>query len=127
MIDITFNIGYRGSIGSGMLNKFPIYYRFESFKEFSDHIRNNAFEWSLWAHDNYVSKSHLCFYVNIWEEDLKSNDGEWWNWEFIIHAKNIREFQPLLKISREEMEEMKIQRSREDKLEKILNSEEEKS
>jgi hypothetical protein len=65
MIDITFNIGYRGSLGSGMLNKFPIYYRFESFKEFSDHIRNNAFEWSLWAHDNYVSKSHLCFYVNI--------------------------------------------------------------
>ena len=123
MIDITFNIGYRGPLGSGMLNNFPIYYQMKSFKEFSNHLRNNAFEWSLWAHDNHVSKSHLCFYVNIWEEDLKSNSGEWWNWEFIIHVKNIREFKPILNLTRDEVDEMRLQKEREKKLNEILNLE----
>jgi competence protein ComGF len=125
MVDITFNIGYESMASSGILNKFPIYYQLESFKELSESIRNQTFEWILWAHENYVSKSSLCFYVSIWEEDKLK--GDYWNWEFAIKAKNIREFQPFLQLSREEVEEMKIQRSREDKLEEILNSEEEKS
>ncbi len=122
MIDITFNIGYEGSLGSGLLNRFPIYYELESFKEFSDSVRKYAFEWSLWAHENHVSKSHLCFYVSIWEKDTKSNDDDYWHWQFTIKAKNIREFQPLLKLTRDEVDEMKIQKERENKLEELLNS-----
>ena len=97
----------------------------ENFKEFSDFIREHPFEWLLWAHENHVSKSHMCFYVTIWELD-KKNDDEYWSWNFTIHVNNIREYKPYLKISREEVDEMKIQRSRENKLEEILNSENEK-
>ena len=125
MIDITFNIGYEGPLGSGLLNIFPIYHELESFKEFSDSIRKYAFEWSLWAHENHVSKSYLCFYVNIWEKDTKSEDDEYWNWQFTIRAKNIREFQPLLKLTREVVDEMKIQKERENKLQELLNSDSE--
>lgn len=121
---ISFNIGYEGTLGSGILTKYPTYYQMEQFKEFSDFVRNNPFEWLLWAHENHVSKSHMCFYVTIWELD-KKNDDEYWSWNFTIHVKNIREYQPFLKLSREEIDEMKIQKSRENKLEEILNSKEE--
>jgi hypothetical protein len=122
MIDITFNIGYRGELGSGTLNIFPIYFPVESFKEFSNYIRNNAFEWSLFAHDENVPKSHLCFYVSIYEKDIKSNvDDDWWYWNFIIHVKNIREFKPILNLTRDEVDEMRLQREREEKLNEILN------
>lgn len=118
MIEICFNIGYEGFTGSGIFNKFPIFYQVDSFKEFSSFIRDQAFEWVLWAHDSYVSKSSLCFYLNIWE---KTDDDCYWNWEFTIRSKNIREFQPFIKLSREEIEEMKIQKAREDKLQELLN------
>lgn len=126
MIHISFNIGYEGVLGSGIFTKYPTYYQMDYFKDFSDSVRNNPFEWLLWAHENHVSKSHMCFYVTIWEQD-KNNTDEYWSWNFTIHVKNIREYLPYLKMSRDEVDEMKIQRSRENKLEEILNSEDEKS
>lgn len=124
MVHISLNIGYEGTLSSGILTKYPTYYQMDNFKEFSDFIRNNPFEWLLWAHDNYISKSYMCFYLTIWELD-KKNDDEYWSWNFTIHVKNIREYLPYLKMSRDEVEEMKIQRSRENKLEEILNSKDE--
>lgn len=124
MIHISFNIGYEGTLGSGTFTKYPTYYQMESFKEFSDFIRNHPFEWLLWAHENHVSKSHMCFYLNIWEED-KNNADEYWSWNFTIRVKNIREYQPFLKLSREEVEEIRIQKERENKLDELLNSKEE--
>jgi hypothetical protein len=120
MIHLSFNIGYENSSGKGILTKYPTYYQMESFKEFSDLVRNNPFEWLLWTHEYYVPKSSLCFYLTIWEDD-KNNEGEFWQWEFTVRVKNIREYLPLLKISHEEFEEMKLQRVRENKLEEILN------
>ena len=93
-------------------------------KEFSDFIRNQPFDWLLWAHENHVSKSHMCFHLTIWEQD-KNNTDEYWSWNFKIRVKNIREYQPFLKLSREEVEEIKIQKERENKLNELLNSEEE--
>ena len=126
MIRISFNIGYEGNLSDGILTKYPIYHDYQDFKDFSDFIRNNAFEWILWAHVNNISKTFMCFYLTIWEVDKKNPDG-YWSWEFTIHVNNIREYLPYLKMSREEVEEMKIQRSRENKLDEILNSECEKS
>ena len=121
---ISFNIGFEGTLGSGTFTKYPIYYQMESFKEFSDFIRNQPFDWLLWAHENHVSKSHMCFHLTIWEQD-KNNTDEYWSWNFKIRVKNIREYQPFLKLSREEVDEMKIQKERENKLNELLNSEEE--
>lgn len=120
MIHLSFNIGYEGTLGNGTLTKHPIYYQMESFKEFSDFIRNKPFEWLLWAHEYYVSKSSLCFYLTIWENDEKNPD-EFWEWEFTVRVKNIREYSTFLKMTHEEFEEMKLQRKREKKLEEILN------
>jgi len=125
LIHISFNIGYEGPLGSGNLTRFPIYYQMESFKEFSDLIRNHPFDWLLWAHENHVSKSHMCFFLTIWEDDKFNkhlDDDEYWNWKFTIYAKNIREYKPFLTISRDEIDEMKIQKERENKLEELLNS-----
>lgn len=119
-MNISFNIGYEGSLSSGNLTKFPIFWQVENFKEFSDFMRKNPFEWLLWAHENHISKSHMCFNLTIWEED-KKNPDEYWTWEFTIHVKNIREYIPYLKMTEEEVDEMKIQRSREKKLKEILN------
>lgn len=124
MIHISFNIGYEGTLGSGILTKYPTYYQMEQFKEFSEFIRNHPFDWLLWAHENHVSKSHMCFYLIIWEDD-KNNADEYWSWNFTIRVKNIREYQPFLKLSREEIDEIKIQKERENKLDQLLNSKEE--
>ena len=66
----------------------------------------------------------MCFHLTIWEQD-KNNTDEYWSWNFKIRVKNIREYQPFLKLSREEVEEIKIQKERENKLNELLNSEEE--
>ena len=124
MIHISFNIGYEGTLSSGILTKYPTYYLMEQFKEFSEFIRDHPFDWLLWAHENNVPKSHMCFYLNIWEED-KNNADEYWSWNFTIRVKNIREYQPFLKLSREEIDEIKIQKERENKLDQLLNSKEE--
>jgi hypothetical protein len=119
MIHLSFNIGYESSFGSGTLTKYPSYYQMEDFKEFSDFLRGTPFDWLLWAHESHVPKSSLCFYLTIWEDD--KNSDEFWNWEFTIHVSNIREYKPYLKLTREEIEEMKLQKSRENKLDEILN------
>lgn len=126
LIHVSFNIGYEGTLGCGILNKFPVYYEMDSFKEFSDFIRKHPFEWLLWAHEHHVSKSYMCFHLTIWEQD-KNNPEEYWSWEFTIHVKNIREYKPFLNMTRDEVDEMKIQKERENKLNELLNSEEEKS
>ena len=67
----------------------------------------------------------MCFFLTIWEDDKFNKhlvDDEYWNWNFTIHAKNIREYKPFLTISRDEIDEMKIQKERENKLEELLNS-----
>jgi hypothetical protein len=43
-----------------------------------------------------------------------------WEWEFIINCKNIREFQPYIKMKREEIEQLKIESNRDENLSSIL-------
>lgn len=114
---ITMNIGYEGEgSGGGILNRFPILYKVDSFKELSDLIRDNPFEWLLWAHMNYVPKSYQYFWLTIWEE----YKGDQWQWEFKISVKNIRGYDKYISIPRDQMDEMRIQKERDDKINDIL-------
>jgi len=114
MLHITFNIGYEGR----SLNSHPIYYQIENFKDFSDMLRRDAFILACWASDNYISKYHLYLYIYIYE-DIDSDTYNDWN--FSVKCENIREYKPYLNLQREEMEQLKIEISRENKLNKILN------
>lgn len=112
---VTINIGYEGEgSGSGILNRYPILYKVDNFKEISNLIRDNPFEWLMWTHMNYVPKSYQYFWITIWE------DGDEWQWEFKISVRNIRGYDKYISIPRDQIEEMRIQKERDDKINDIL-------
>lgn len=119
MIKVAMNIGG----GNGVYNNIPMFWEMENAKEFTDMIRSEIFNILLWSHDNYGSKSNLWLGVHIEEPDKNDNE-DYWSWDFIIHCKNIREFQPYLKMSREDIDALKTSKYREEKLNDILNDSE---
>jgi len=121
MVYISLNIGYENRA----LNATPIVFRYDTFKEFSNMIREEVFSIALWAHESYVGKSSLCLYVKIQEDNNKEDpECDYWEWDFNIQCKNIREYKKYLKITRDEMDELKISNQRNDKLDNILNNDE---
>ena len=114
MIKVAMNIG---GGGNGPYNNIPMFWEFESARVFTDFIRKQMFNILLWSHDSYGIKSNCWIGVHI-EEDI---DEDYFEWDFIIHCKNIREFKLFAKLSREEMDAMRVERDRDNKLEDILN------
>lgn len=124
MVYISLNIGYESAdIGSGRsLNTTPIVFRYDTFKEFSNMIREEIFNIALWAHESYVGKSSLCLYLKIQEDNKEDAECDYWEWDFNIQCKNIREYKQYLKMTREEMDDLKVSNQRNDKLDDILNN-----
>jgi len=105
MYTFSLNIGYESSTGSsGVLNKLPMIYRFDTPKDFTNFVRNNSIRLVDWAIQNHVPKSSLMLYVTI--NRFYEEEGEDWIWsnEFHIHLKNIREYIPYLDMTDEEIE-----------------------
>ena len=94
-----------------------MYYQLEKFKDFSDMIRRDAFTLATWASDSHVSKYYLYLYIHVYE-DL---GDEYNDWDFAIKCENIREFKPYLKLSHEEMNQLKMENKREEKINQIIN------
>jgi hypothetical protein len=115
MIKVSMNIG--GGNGTSY-NKIPMFWEFESIRTFTDFIRENMFNILLYSHDNYGIKSNCWIGVHI-ERDI--DEENCLEWDFIINCKNIREFKPFVKMSREEMDSLRVERDRNDKLNGILN------
>lgn len=98
------NIGYEiDGHGSGILNKIPMVWTFKTPKEFTDFIRRCSIDLVDWAVQNSIPKGCLMLHVSI-NLYYKEDDQDWiWNNEFNIHCKNIREYQPYLKMTNDEI------------------------
>ena len=114
MIKVAMNIGG----GSGTYNNIPMFWEMENTREFTDFIREQMFNILLHSHDNYGIKSNTWIGVHIHEDIDEEN---YFEWDFIIHCKNIREFKKYHKLSREEMDSLRVERDRNNKLNDILN------
>ena len=114
MIKVAMNIGG----GTGTYNNVPMFWEMESAREFSDFIREQMFNILLHSHDNHGTRSACWIGVHIHEDIDEEN---YFEWDFIINCKNIREFKSFEKMSREEMDAMRVERIRDNKLENILN------
>ena len=105
--------------GSGTTyNNVPMFWEMESAREFTDFIREQMFNILLHSHDNYGIKSNTWIGVHIHEDIDEEN---YFEWDFIINCKNIREFKAFEKIPREEMDSFRVERDRNNKLNDILN------
>ena len=114
MIKVSMNIGG----GSGAYNNIPMFWEMENTREFTDFIREQMFNILLHSHDNYGIKSNTWIGVHIHEDIDEEN---YFDWDFIINCKNIREFKAFEKMSREEMDSFRVERDRNNKLNDILN------
>lgn len=117
MIKVSMNIG---GGGNGPYNNIPMFWEMKSAREFTNFIREQMFNILIWSHNSYGIKSNCWIGVHI-HEDI--DDENYFEWDFIIPCKNIREFKPFAKIDREEMDALIVERDRNEKLDKILNNE----
>ena len=115
MIKVSMNIG--GS-NTGPYNNIPMFWEMGNAREFTNFIREQMFNILLWSHDSYGIKSNTWIGVHIVEDIDEEN---YFEWDFIIHCKNIREFEKYHKLSREDMDALRVERDRNDKLNNILN------
>lgn len=114
MIKVAMNIGG----GSGTYSNVPMFWEMKDAREFTDFIREQMFNILLHSHDNHGIKSNCWIGVHIHEDIDEEN---YFEWDFIINCKNIREFKLFEKMSREEMDAMRVEKIRDNKLEDILN------
>jgi len=115
MIKVSMNIG---GGGNSPYNNIPMFWEMENAREFTNFIREQMFNILLHSHDNYGIKSNCWIGVHIFEDVDEEN---YFEWDFIIHCKNIREFKKYHKLSREEMDSLRVERDRNNKLNDILN------
>lgn len=104
--------------GTGTYNNVPMFWEMENAREFTDFIRENMFNILLHSHDNHGIKSNCWIGVHI-HEDI--DEEKYFEWDFIINCKNIREFKLFEKMTRSEMDVMRVERDRNNKLNNILN------
>ena len=121
---ISVNIGYKSSMGQGILSTFPIVWPFKNIREFTEFIRPQCLNLINWTTPNHVPKSSLVLHINIvtlYDEDGNEDpSGEWQDSrEFTIHFKNVREYKPYMNMSDQEIEAL----NRDQKISNILDGE----
>ncbi len=105
--------------GNTVFNNIPMTFPFENRKESLDFIREQALNILNWPSDNRYVLSKTLIGINIIDIDPTKEDG-FWQWEFVLSCKNIREFQPYFKLTREEFISLKKERDRDSKIDSIL-------
>jgi hypothetical protein len=118
-IIVSYNIGYQPSSGGGVLNGFPTIWYAQNHSEWIKAIRENPIDFLEWAYANSVSLKSLVFYFSVYEE---VDNDHFFQWEFKVSVKNIREYKEYLGLSTEEFEQTLFIHKRNSKLEQLLNS-----
>ena len=115
MIKVSLNI----ASATSPMNLVPMYFEFESTREFTDFIRESAIDILSWTFTSYgqVSNTRLGVYIR---EDIE--DG-YWDWSFVIKCKNIREFKPYMKMDYNGFSSILEAHERDKKIENVLENE----
>ncbi len=112
MIKVSLNI----TTNASTLNLIPIYFEFESPREFTKFIRENVIEILSWNFETYGQSNNTRIATYIREDDTNE---EWWEWKFIINCKNIREFKPYMAMDFNEFSSVLESHNRDKKLKEI--------
>ena len=116
MIKVAMNIGG----DSGTYSSVPMFWEMKDAREFTDFIREQMFNILLHSHDNHCELTRSACWIGVHiHEDI--DEEIYFEWDFIINCKNIREFKLFEKMTRAEMDAMRVERIRDNKLEDILN------
>jgi hypothetical protein len=91
--------------GNGSYTYIPIYWELDSIRDFTDSIRSEMFKIILWSHDNFGIKSQLWLGIHIYQD---ISDDEFYERDFIINCKNIREFKQYANIRKTNERESKL-------------------
>jgi len=111
MIKVALNIG--------SLNQVPMFWEFESIRDFIVFIRENSIEISSWYFQSYGTGRNIKLGIYIKEDDINNID-EYWEWNFIINCNNIREFKPLISLSHDDFNSLLKKHERSKKLDSFL-------
>jgi len=113
MIKVSLNI----SSATSPMNLIPMYFEFDSAKEFTDFIRESVIDVLSWTFTSYgqVQNTRIGIYIR---EDI-DEDG-FFEWSFVIKCKNIREFKPYMKMDFNEFNSVLESHERDKKLNSIL-------
>lgn len=112
MIKVSLNI----ASATSPMNLVPMYFEFESPREFTNFIRENVMDILSWTFTSYgqVNNTRLGVYIR---EDI--NDG-YWDWSFVIKCKNIREFKTYMNMDYNEFSSLLEAHERDKKIDSIL-------
>lgn len=113
MVILSLNI-----INNTVYNSAPMSFPFENRKESLTFIREQAFNILKWSNDSWDTLSKTKIGINI--IDITSLEDGYWEWEFILSCKNIREFQPYFKLTREDFIALQKQTDRDNTIDSIL-------
>ncbi len=114
MIKVSLNI----ASATSPMNLVPMYFEFESPREFTNFIRESVIDILSWPFTSYGQVNNTRLGVYIREDDT---DGEWWEWSFTIQCKNIREFKQYIKMDFNEFSSVLEAHERDKKLKDILH------
>lgn len=112
---IAFNI--MNSSGRA-LNGTPILWQMDSVSEFSSAIREGCLDIANYGAESYSTLSKMYLAVTFYRD---INEEEYFENEFYISLKNIREFKQYIKMSYDEIKAEYEMKSRNEKIENILN------
>lgn len=118
-IIVSYNIGYQTQSSGGILTGFPTIWEAQNHREWIKAIRENPIDFLEWAHANSAPLKSLIFYFSVYEE---VDSDHFFQWEFKVSVKNIREYREYLVLSKEEFEQTLFIHRRNSKLEQLLNS-----
>jgi hypothetical protein len=116
MIKVSLNI----SSATSPMNLVPMYFEFETTRDFTNFIRESAIDILSWTFTSYgqVNNTRLGVYI---KEDIDKE--EYWDWSFVIKCKNIREFKPYMKMDFNEFSSLLEAHERDKKIKDILYDE----
>jgi hypothetical protein len=117
MLSISFNIV---TSSGNVLNNTPNLWVLEDIREFTDAIRDNCLRIANFASTLSYSIKSLELHVSLYDD---INSKEYYSRNFVIKCKGIREYNNYINISNEEINNLILQKEREEKINDIIELE----
>jgi len=117
MLKVSLNI----LASTSAINLVPMSFEFEDDRSFTNFIRESVIDVLSWNFETYggqLSNTRLGVYIR---EDINEEEG-FWEWQFIINCKNIREFKPYLNMNFEEFDSVLKSHRRDQKINDLYDT-----
>lgn len=99
------------------LNLIPMFFECKNIREWTDFIRKSTIDILDWPFNSFGQVNNTKLGVCI-REDI--DQEEFYEWNFIIECKNIREFKPYMKMNFEQFDAIVKEHKRAERIDEIL-------